>query len=178
MLSDTRLKDGRQLIIAHAAPADAAEIVAYVERASAETDFLTFGAGEFGITVADEEKFIASLEGGAAGFMLVGKTDGAVVSTCTVMRPKRPRVQHLGVFGISVARATWGLGVGQAMCLAALAAARDIDVTKLSLEVREDNATAIRLYEKVGFRVEGRAERALKVGGKYYANVMMGLCLD
>jgi len=53
-----------------------------------------------------------------------------------------------------------------------------VGVTKLSLEVREDNAGAIRLYESVGSRREGRVARALKIGDTYFADVAMGICLD
>jgi RimJ/RimL family protein N-acetyltransferase len=175
---ETRLRDGRTLHVAHAQPADAADIVAYVERASGESDYLTFGVGEFGITADDEAKFIAGLEGGRFDFMLAGRVDGQIVSTCTLMRPKRPRVRHIGEFGISVARSHWGLGVGRAMCLAMLDVARQVGVTKVNLQVREDNATAIRLYERVGFRREGVATRASRIEGRYFANVIMGACLD
>ena len=171
------LKDGRALNISHARPQDAAAIVAYVDRASGESDFLTFGAGEFGMSVDDEVTFIEALDGGRFDFMLTGVVDGAIVSTCTVMRPKRPRVRHIGVFGISVARSHWGLGIGKAMCLAMLDVARQVGVTKVNLEVREDNVAAIRLYESVGFVREGTRSRALRVGDRYYADLAMGIWL-
>ena len=98
MLLSAPLEDARTLVVAHAAPADAA-IVAYVERVSSESDYLTFGPGEFGISVDDETKSIASLADGSAGFMLKGTVDGVIVSTCTLMHPRRSRVRHVGVFG-------------------------------------------------------------------------------
>jgi RimJ/RimL family protein N-acetyltransferase len=178
MRIESRLADGRKLLIRHAEPTDAAEIVAYLETISAETDFLTFGAGEFGLSVKDETKFIEELSGGRFNFMLKALVGGRIVATCTIMRPRRPRVRHIGDFGISVAKAYWGLGVGRNLCLAMIETAREVGVTKIDLKVREDNARAIRLYESVGFEREGRSERALRVGDRYYADIMMGLCLD
>ncbi len=93
------------------------------------------------------------------------------------MRSARPRIRHIGEFGIIVAKSHWGLGVGKAMCLAMLDAARHVGVTKVNLEVREDNARAIRLYEAVGFTREGVTARASRMGESYFANVMMGICL-
>jgi len=175
---ETRLKDGRTLLVDHAVPADAAQIVAYVEQASGESDFLSFGAGEFGISVDDEVNFIASLGAGRSGFMLKGVLAGQVVSTCVVTRPARPRLRHIGEFGISVAKSHWGLGVGKAMCRAMLDVAREAGITKVNLEVREDNAGAIRVYESVGFQREGITPRGIKLGDKYFANIIMGICLD
>ena len=126
----------------------------------------------------DETKLIASLADGRAGFLLKGTVDGAIVSTSTLMRPKRSRVRHVGVFGISVARSHWGLGVGKGMCTAMLATARAVGVTKVNLEVREDNVSAIRLYESVGFVREGKSARALRIGDRYFDNLAMGICLD
>jgi RimJ/RimL family protein N-acetyltransferase len=110
--------------------------------------------------------------------MLKGVVERAIVSTCTLMRPARPRVRHMGVFGISVAQSHWGIGVGKAMCLGVLSVARQVGVTKVDLQVRDDNVNAIRLYESLGFKREGVSSRALKIGERYFDNIVMGLCLD
>jgi RimJ/RimL family protein N-acetyltransferase len=173
-----RLADGRKLVIGHVEVDDAAELVAYVNRISGESDFLTFGSGEFGMSVEDETKFIQALDGGRFNFMLKGVIEGEIVSASTLMRQKRPRVRHTGEFGISVAKSHWGLGIGKNMCLTMLAVARRVGVTKVNLKVREDNHRAIRLYESVGFRREGLTQRALRLDDRYFAELDMGACLD
>lgn len=72
MESESPIKDGRVLRISHVEPQDAAEMVAYVDRAGGESDFLSFGEGESGSSVEDAEKGIASLEGGQHNFALKG----------------------------------------------------------------------------------------------------------
>jgi RimJ/RimL family protein N-acetyltransferase len=173
-----RIKDGRSLRIAHVETRDAAETVAYVNRVSGESDFLTFGLDEFGVSVEDEEKFIASLEGGGFNFALKGVVDGKIVSLCLVTRRTRPRLRHLGELGITVAKSHWGFGVGRAMCLAMLDVARQVGITKVDLKVREDNTNAIRLYESLGFQQEGLVTRAIKIGDRYFAHMIMGMCMD
>jgi RimJ/RimL family protein N-acetyltransferase len=176
---ERHLKDGRSLRISHVRRTDAAEIVAYVNRVCGESDYLTFGLGEFEMTVQEEEKFIDALEGGRFDFMLKGVVDGEIVSLCQIVsRRNRPRVRHLGEFGVTVAKSHWSVGVGRAMCLAMLDVARRVGVTKVNLKVREDNVNAIRLYESLGFQREGVATRALKVGDRYFADLLMGMCLD
>ena len=50
-------------------------------------------------------------------------------------------------------------------------------VTVLELEVYPDNAPAIHLYEKFGFRTEGRRPRAILHRGRYIDALVMGLLL-
>jgi RimJ/RimL family protein N-acetyltransferase len=176
---ESRIKDGSSLRIAHVEPTDAAEMVAYVNRVCGESDYLTSGPGEFEMTVADEERFIDGLDGGRFNFMLKGVVNGKIVSLCQIAtRRNRPRIRHIGEFGITVAKSHWGLGVGRAMCLVMLDVARQVGVTKVDLKVREDNVNAIRLYESLGFQREGVAARALKIGDRYFTDVLMGMCLD
>ena len=175
---ETPLKDGSRLLISHADPSDAAEIVSYVNRVSGESDFLTFGPGELGISVEGETKLIVGLDGGRFNFMLKGVASRQIVALCTLMRQPRPRLRHVGELGLSVARSHWGLGIGKSMCLAMLEVAREVGVTKVDLNVREDNASAIRLYERVGFQREGLRARGLRAGDRYFSNVTMGICLD
>ena len=60
----------------------------------------------------------------------------------------------------------------------AVAVAAERGVRKLNLRVRADNRRAIRLYQALGFSREGLSPRALCVRGRFFAEVMMGLCLD
>ncbi len=175
---EVRLKDGRALRIACLQPGDAAENVAYVDRVSGETDYFVFGPGESGVSVEEQERIIRQLEGNPYHFMLKGSVDGQIVSNCIIVCPKRARTRHRGELGISVLQSHWRLGVGKAMCLAMLDVARRGGVTKVNLQVRESNVGAIGLYESLGFLREGVTGRATRISERYYANVMMGVCLD
>ena len=59
---------------------------------------------------------------------------------------------HRGVFGSSMKKAWWGCGAVSALMEAILAFARENNFEQQNLEVRADDARAIRLYEKYGFR--------------------------
>jgi len=175
MKTEMKMKDGRVLTIRNAEVADAAAMVDYVNMVSGESDNLSFGQGEFGISVEDEMKYVAGLNDGNFNFMLLGTVDGKIVTMASISRPHRPRVKHIGDFGISVAKEYWGLGIGRQMCLATINRARRVGVSKIDLKVRVDNLNAIALYESVGFRHEGITTRALKIGDQYFSNLMMGI---
>jgi ribosomal protein S18 acetylase RimI-like enzyme len=57
----------------------------------------------------------------------------------------------LNLHDLAVLPAARGAGVGRALLEAVAARARALGCCKVTLEVREDNANARRLYERVGF---------------------------
>jgi ribosomal-protein-alanine acetyltransferase len=60
------------------------------------------------------------------------------------------------LYSIAVDKAWQGVGLAATLIADAERTARRRGMTRLRLEVREDNPIAIRLYEKLGFRQTGR----------------------
>lgn len=172
------LSDGRILTIREARPEDAHAVLDYVDAVSGESDFLSFGAGEFGLSEEDERAFLRKCRDSENDICLIGLIDGLVVSTLAFQAGRRTRVRHCGAFGISVRKQVWGLGIGSAMLDALIEWARSTGiVTKINLRVRTDNRRAIRLYESKGFAVEGTIRRDIRVDGTYFDHHAMGLVL-
>lgn len=170
------LAGGQILIIREAAEHDASGILAFAEATSRETDFLSFGPGEFGFTEAQERAFIRLCHGADRRLFIVGLIDDRMVSLLSFVPGDRPRHQHAGEFGLSVRQSHWSLGIGGLMIDALLGwAQRGGVITKINLRVRSDNARAIALYERKGFVVEGTLTRAVRVNGQYYDDLLMGL---
>ena len=70
-----------------------------------------------------------------------------------------------------------GKGVGKRLFMALLEYVQTErkDILRVELHARESNPTAIELYKKIGFKVEGRAEgRVLDPDGSIVADVPMG----
>ena len=53
-----KIKNEETVLIREATGADAVKILDYIETISGESDFLTFGLGEFTLSTADEAKFL------------------------------------------------------------------------------------------------------------------------
>ncbi len=173
------LKNGATVVIRPAQPADAAAMLAYLEDISGETDNITFGPGEFGNTLAQEEAFIERTGQSDNSLMLVATVEERLVGTLTFDGGKRPRLRHQGGMGITVRRDCWGLGVGGRLMATLIAWARAGGVIrKINLHVREDNARAIALYQRFGFVVTGKNTRATCINGKFCDTLAMGLEVD
>jgi RimJ/RimL family protein N-acetyltransferase len=170
------LRDGTALTIREADPDDAAALLRHVHALSGETEFITFGPGEFSMTEAQERDFLAHCQRESNQLFLLALLDGAIAGTLHFGGGNRPRTRHTGAFGVSVRRAQRGLGVGSALldCLIAWARAHEY-VAKLNLRVRVDNAVAIALYEKKGFVHEGTISREMQLDGVFHDAHCMGL---
>lgn len=99
------------------------------------------------------------LSWGPRGVSLVAEVDGAVVGQLTVERGARVATTHSAEFGILVARAARGRGVGRALLRALETWAQEYGVTRIALGVFPNNEPAKALYRAMGYDEEG-AERA------------------
>ena len=170
------LKDGREILIREAAVADAHTVLDYVEGRSGESDFLTFGPGEFELSEAAEEDFLRKCRESDNHLYILGLIDDTVVSTLNFSAGQRPRVRHSGEFGMSVRKQYWGLGIGSLMLETLIDWARDTRIVKkLNLRVRTDNHRAIQLYEHRGFVKEGTIRKEILINDTYCDLHWMGL---
>lgn len=172
------LRSGVHAIISRGAPEDAAAVVDYLDRIAAETDFLSFGAGELGRTVTQQADDIQGFTDPSKGLMLKAVIDSELAGLIVIHRKRRPRMHHRGELGVSVAQKFWGLGLGRDLCEAAIVESRHIGLTRIELCTREDNARALRLCEDLGFQIEGRLQGAFRVGAVEYDELVMALRLQ
>jgi RimJ/RimL family protein N-acetyltransferase len=172
------LGERRFLTVAEAGPADAASLLTHARQVARESDFLSAGPGERALRLEPQAAFLRRLRTSDAGFVLKGTIGGRLVAVLSLVRPTQPRLRHRAEFGLTVRATHWGHGIGRRMGAIAIALATARGLRKLNLRVRADNRRAIRLYQALGFSREGLSPRALCVRGRFFAEVMMGLCLE
>jgi len=173
------LKNHLLLTLRPAEPKDAPQVLAYIEQAASESENLTFGPGEFGISLEQERVFLQQAAEALTSLYLLAEIEGEIVGVLTFSAEKRPRVQHGGEFGMSVLRKYWNLGIGGQMLASLIAWARQTRIIrKINLRVHVDNLSAIHLYEKYGFVREGRRTREFYLHGQFIDVFLMGLPLD
>ena len=173
------IKEGDHLTLRTAQPDDAQHILNYLEDVSAESDFLTFGPGEFEITLEQEIDLLTAYRESPNQLFLLGLINDELVALANVGASARPRLRHRGILGMSVRKAFWGLGIGSAILDHVLLTVRQNRfLTKLDLHVRTDHDRAIALYRSRGFVEEGLLRRQTSIGGVFYDNLAMGVEVD
>ena len=152
-------------VIERARAEDGAALLQYLKIIGGETNNLSFGPEGVPLSVEAEEGYLRAQEGSADNAQYLAKVDGEIIGTASLNR-KPNRMRHRGEFGISLKKAWWGCGAASALAEAILAFARENGFEQLNLEVRGDNARAIRLYEKLGFRKLCTFPAFFKIGGE------------
>ena len=101
--------------------------------------------------------------------LLVACVEGEVVGNLGLETfPNRPRVRHAGSLGMAVRDDWQGKGVGTMLMRAALDLADNwLNLTRIELTVYVGNSSAVALYKRFGFEIEGTHRRYAFRNGEY-----------
>jgi len=172
------LKNGIGISIREAAPKDAEKMIAFYNRVGGESDFLSFGEGEFLTPLSEYELFLASVKQEQNALIVVAEKEEKIISIASITSSQNPRNKHVGILGIVVEKSYSGLGLGRQLMIELIEWARTNKQTKkIELVTREDNKRAISLYRELGFQTEGLKEKDTYINGVYYNTMLMGLHL-
>ncbi len=127
--------------------------------------------------VEGQRRWIGSVLSSGGTMLVAEGPDGRLVGWADVSRSLAILVHHVGTLGMGVRRDYRGVGLGSALLEAITEEARELGVERLELVVRAGNGAAIGLYERHGWRFEGRSPRAFKLDDEYEDRIQMGLWL-
>ena len=95
--------------------------------------------------------------------LLIGEIDGKQVGNCSVMSMGSfKRYAHRCEIAVALYQEYCGAGIGKMMMETALQEAKKMGYEQAELEVVSDNANAIALYEKMGFKKYGTFPNSVK----------------
>ena len=151
------LKDGRHGVLSAPGPADAGELLAFLQDIARETDFtLAYPEERQTMTQAQEAAFLAAKRADPNALFLICRVEGALAGNCEISFGGKIKTAHRGTVAIALRQAFWGQGIGTAMFRELIALARRRPgVLQLELSFMEGNRRAQALYEKMGFRLVG-----------------------
>ena len=157
------LKDGRTCIIRNGTQQDAQEVWDNFVLTHGETEFLTTYPEEVTFTLEQEENYLNQKEKSDRDAALLAEIDGVIAGTAGIDNINAAeKTRHRASFGISIAKAWWGLGIGRALTEACIECARKAGYLQLELEVVADNYRAAELYKSVGFIEYGRNPKSFR----------------
>lgn len=166
------------LVIRRANVEDARNIIDYLNQVGGESDNLLFGFNEFKMSIEQEESFIEAMNHTEGDLMLLGVVEDEIVAIGSIQGYKRERIEHRGQIAISVKKKYWHCGIGRKIMEELIQFAKDTaSMSVVELTVKSDNASAIALYEKLGFKQIGLYKKFFKIEGKYFDAYFMNLYL-
>ena len=170
------LKSGLQLEIRIPTVEDAQPVLNFISIISGESDNLTFGPGEFDISLEQEKDYFSKLKEDEDNIFVIGLIDEEIVCVADVSTGKRKRMRHAGEIHISVQKKYWNHGIARKVLSELIKWGKEIrKLRKIDLQVREDNISAIHLYKSLEFKEEGRISRGFQIDDKFYTLICMGL---
>jgi RimJ/RimL family protein N-acetyltransferase len=125
---------------------------------------------------ADWQAFVEGVTAGVDGDLTVGiETEAGELIGYARLKGIRKQDRSAD-FGIAIKRESWSRGYGRDATRTLLRHAFiAMKLHRVSLTVVEYNERALRMYEAVGFRVEGRMREARLRDGRYWDNIVMGV---
>lgn len=155
--------------------ADAATITGWLNDADVRRAMLR----SHPMSVMEEEDFLRKLAD--TGDVVLGiclRDTGQMIGVTGLHR--FDNVSRHVCFGISIGEKTlWGQGLGtEATSLIVDYAFGSLNVNRVWLEVYDFNERGIRIYEKLGFQIEGRQRQHTYREGRYHDVLLMGVLRD
>lgn len=169
-----KLKNGKIVIIREALGTDAESVVNYMHRINKETKNLLREPKEFTKTVLEEEKYLNDTSLSHHAYMFSVWDQDKLISVTGFHGSSLKRISHKVEFGMSVLKEYQNQGLGTKLIKLLCDKAKEMGKTKIELDVREDNPSAIRVYEKAGFTIEGKRSMGFFVDDKYIDLILMG----
>lgn len=166
---------GLHYCIRSATPSDAKELSELRLQLDGETENLDRESGEAFIDEAAFKQLIEADTTGSRNLFLVAVVDNVIVGFSRCAGTYLKRFSHKVEFGVCVLKEFWGYGIGKNLLTQCIAWADSNNVKKITLSVLETNTTAIELYERFRFEIEGilKNDKILS-DGKFYNTILMG----
>lgn len=116
--------------------------------------------------IESTEKFLDNIDSNS--FIFVAEVNDKVVGISGLHLSNPVRERHVGRIGISVDVDYHGKGIGRKLMNALLDVADNyLKLVRVELEVNTENVVAQKLYESLGFKVEGTRKYCAITGGEY-----------
>lgn len=158
-----------------AGPGDAAALLRLKQGLDQETAFMLLEPGERDASVQALADELSALEGNSV--VIVAESGGELTGYVELTGGSFRRNKTTAYLVMGVRAAASGQGLGTALLAEAKRWAAARDLHRLELTVMAHNHRAARLYERMGFSVEGRRSQCLLIDGEFVDELYMGVIL-
>ncbi|GEO78507.1 acetyltransferase, gnat family protein [Companilactobacillus mindensis DSM 14500] len=148
-----------QLKLREAIPSDAKNLLAFLKKASQQTDFIVH-ADIKNVTEEAEESSLAEIYNSEFDELMVAILDEEVIGFARLENVDDQKAE----FGVVVDKEFWNNGIASYLIEDILDWAKESPLTKVFLEVYKNNPAAIHIYQKYGFTTELEKETTLVMG--------------
>jgi RimJ/RimL family protein N-acetyltransferase len=168
---------GNPVRIRTARPYDAAALLDLKRQLDSETAFMMYEPGERDSSVQDLARDLAAVARSPNSVVLLAELGGQPVGYVELTGGSFRRSRATAYLVIGVLAHAAGRGIGAGLLRQARDWAAGHGLHRLELTVMAHNTRAIRLYERMGFTVEGRRSECLLIDGQFVDELTMAVII-
>lgn len=161
------------MIIREAKIDDAEKISIMFKQLDTETKNMMFEPGERKVNLEEMKARIISMSG-SGGLTLLIEDEDKIGGFLSAQRGMPKRIHHSVYIVIGMLTSYRGRKLGKKLFEMLEKWAIENNVTRLELTVVKGNEGAVKLYKKMGFKIEGIKEKSMIVDGEYVDEYYMG----
>ncbi|WP_353421347.1 GNAT family N-acetyltransferase [Staphylococcus delphini] len=157
---------------------DVEALTTLMQQVFEESEYMLYDPGEY---MPSFENAISRIEAVITSphlTIFVAENEHQLVGYLTVTTQKLRRIEHQAKISMAVLRQFQGLGIGFDLIQHCKKWCQERRITRIALTVVTENKTAIHLYERAGFKVEGEMRHTLKIQGQYFNELIMAYLLS
>lgn len=155
-------------------PLDAGSLLEVAKQIDVETTFMLRKSGERKTTAEEQKKNIENLLQKNNQMIFVAEDNGSIVGYLMCIGGQFKMTEKTAIIVVGILQSYVGKHIGTMLFEVMEDWAKSAGIHRLELKVDDGNESAMALYKKMGFVVEGITKDSTFVDGKYRDAYLMG----
>lgn len=156
---------------------DAERLVNLIKKVESKSQYMLFESGERNISPEQQLKRIEAMKKEGNSTIFVAEENGVLIGYLIAMGGNAQRNRHSVYLVIGILSEFRGLGVGTKLFKHLENWTKELSIHRLELSVVTRNEAGLRLYEKMGFDIEGTKRHSLFIDGEFVDEYYMARLL-
>ncbi|WP_156857842.1 GNAT family N-acetyltransferase [Oceanobacillus sp. AG] len=165
------------MIIRKASTTDAKKLANLIKEVEKNSKYMLWESGEREVQAESQLEMIESIQASENSTIFVAEKEQDLVGYLFAIGGKARRNKHSVYIVVGILQAKRGQGIGTKLFYRLDRWARDRNIRRLELTVVTKNDTALSLYRKAGFEIEGTKRHSLLIGDEFMDEYYMAKLL-
>ena len=178
--SKIKTKDGKEIIFRPMVAADAETFLEFRRQIALETTNTMQYVGQEYPPIEETAKRLTTQLEDRTTINVGGYSGDKLIAYLNFRLPllDHPWTLHLAQFGIMVLKDFWGQGIGKNLLQIQEAHAKSVGVSRIEAMVRVSNKRGLKLYERIGYKIEGTRKKAAFINNEFFDDYFIARILD
>lgn len=156
---------------------DSEQLISFYKKMDLEYNFSIYSTGERDTNIEQQKIILQNIIHSKNQNILIAEENKTIIGYLAIYGGAFKKVKNTAYISIGVLEKFRGLGIGVLLFTEMEKWIKNTNIIRLELEVVTDNISAVKLYKKIGFTIEGTKMYSFNFNGKYYNEYIMSKIL-